>query len=155
MSAEPVPHFSMLESVPLAHYFSSTIFTPSNTKIFLKTIQKEIGLLRNNLPDGILVKGYENRMVKKRNKNKILIWVNLCCTCLQDLFSVMIHGPKNTPYEGGIFFFDIQLPASYPDSPPLVQYISFCQNRLNPNLYECGKVCVSLVSLYPLYHFKT
>lgn len=61
---------------------------------------------------------------------------------------MMIRGPEKTPYEDGIFFFDIQLPSNYPTSPPLVHYVSFCTDRLNPNLYEEGKVCVSLLGTW-------
>jgi len=60
----------------------------------------------------------------------------------------MIKGPTNTPYEDGLFFFDIQLPPDYPASPPNFHYISFCSDRLNPNLYPDGKVCVSLLGTW-------
>lgn len=66
----------------------------------------------------------------------------------QDLFTVMIQGPSRTPYEDGLFFFDVQLPANYPCSPPTFFYISYCSDRLNPNLYEDGKVCVSLLGTW-------
>ena len=69
-------------------------------------------------------------------------------TLLQDLYSVMIIGPKKTPYEDVPFFFDIQLPNDYPKSPPIFHYISFCTDRLNPNLYDDGKVCVSLLGTW-------
>jgi ubiquitin-conjugating enzyme E2 O len=65
-----------------------------------------------------------------------------------DLLSIMIEGPQNTPYEGGLFFFDIQLSKEYPNTPPLCHYISYCTDRLNPNLYEDGKVCVSLLGTW-------
>lgn len=65
-----------------------------------------------------------------------------------DLLSVMIEGPKNTPYEDGMFLFDIQLGKDYPRAPPLCHYISHCSDRLNPNLYEDGKVCVSLLGTW-------
>jgi len=117
----------MVENVPDTHRYRLTTFQPQNQRNFLKTVYKEVALLRENLPDGILVKGFEDRM---------------------DLFSVMISGPENTPYEDGLFLFDIQLPSSYPSSPPLVHYVSFCPDRLNPNLYEEGKVCVSLLGTW-------
>ena len=60
----------------------------------------------------------------------------------------MIVGPVKTPYEDGLFFFDVQLPNDYPTSPPSVHYISYCSDRLNPNLYEDGKVCVSLLGTW-------
>lgn len=72
------------------------------------------------------------------------VYFNFC----QDLYSVMIRGPEKTPYEDGLFFFDFQLSADYPKAPPLCHYISYCSDRLNPNLYEDGKVCVSLLGTW-------
>lgn len=60
----------------------------------------------------------------------------------------MIRGPEKTPYEDGLFFFDFQLSADYPKAPPLCHYISYCSDRLNPNLYEDGKVCISLLGTW-------
>ncbi|MGH0141725.1 UNVERIFIED_CONTAM: hypothetical protein FKN15_031682 [Acipenser sinensis] len=65
-----------------------------------------------------------------------------------DLFAALIKGPTRTPYEGGLFLFDIQLPNIYPAVPPLFQYLSQCSGRLNPNLYDNGKVCVSLLGTW-------
>jgi len=119
--------FVMLDAVADSHKFKLTIFQPNNIKNFVKHVRKEIKLLQTSLPAGITVKGYEDRM---------------------DLFSAMIHGPKNTPYEDGIFFFDFQLGCDYPTLPPSCHYISYCTDRLNPNLYEEGKVCVSLLGTW-------
>ena len=66
----------------------------------------------------------------------------------QDLLSVLIEGPARTPYEDGLFLFDVQLPNDYPSSPPVFHYVSHCSERLNPNLYEDGKVCVSLLGTW-------
>lgn len=60
----------------------------------------------------------------------------------------MIRGPEKTPYEDGLFLFDFQLSPNYPNEPPLCHYISYCSDRLNPNLYEDGKVCVSLLGTW-------
>ena len=60
----------------------------------------------------------------------------------------MIVGPARTPYEDGLFFFDFQLSSDYPQSPPVGHYYSYCTDRLNPNLYEDGKVCVSLLGTW-------
>jgi ubiquitin-conjugating enzyme E2 Z len=61
----------------------------------------------------------------------------------------MIVGPSDTPYFGGFYFFEFTYPADYPHSPPKVKY---CTNgndiRFNPNLYKCGKVCVSLLNTW-------
>lgn len=120
-------NFFMMDSVPDTHRYRLTSFAPQNQRQFLKTVQRETMLLRESLPIGILVKGFEDRM---------------------DLYSVMIEGPEKTPYEDGLFLFDIHLPPAYPSVPPLVHYIAFCTDRLNPNLYEEGKVCVSLLGTW-------
>lgn len=61
----------------------------------------------------------------------------------------MIVGPNETPYFGGFYFFVINYPSDYPHNPPKVKY---CTNgngiRFNPNLYTCGKVCVSLLNTW-------
>lgn len=60
----------------------------------------------------------------------------------------MITGPVDTPYEHGLFVFDVHLPPDYPASPPVFFYLSQCSGRLNPNLYDDGKVCVSLLGTW-------
>jgi len=119
--------FSILDTAPYSHKFKLTMFEPYNMKSFFKNVKQEIKLLKSSLPTGIWVKGFEDRM---------------------DLFSVMIRGPEKTPYEDGLFFFDFQLSKTYPSNPPQCHYISYCSDRLNPNLYENGTVCVSLLGTW-------
>jgi ubiquitin-protein ligase len=61
----------------------------------------------------------------------------------------MIVGPSETPYFGGFYFFELTYPYDYPYSPPKVNY---CTNgngiRFNPNLYKCGKVCISILNTW-------
>jgi ubiquitin-protein ligase len=61
----------------------------------------------------------------------------------------LINGPSDTPYFGGNYFFEFKYPYDYPHSPPKVTY---CTNgngvRFNPNLYKCGKVCISLLNTW-------
>lgn len=61
----------------------------------------------------------------------------------------MIIGPSETPYFGGYYFFELKYPSDYPHSPPKVMYRTNADNiRFNPNLYICGKVCVSLLNTW-------
>uniref|UniRef100_A0A4W5RKE7 UBC core domain-containing protein n=1 Tax=Hucho hucho TaxID=62062 RepID=A0A4W5RKE7_9TELE len=119
--------FSVLEWSPDTHTFKTMEFQPAEAKKFFSTVRKEMALLATSLPDGIMVKTFEDRM---------------------DLFSALIKGPTRTPYEDGLFLFDIQLPNIYPSVPPLFRYLSQCSGRLNPNLYDNGKVCVSLLGTW-------
>ena len=59
----------------------------------------------------------------------------------------MIVGPEETPYFGGYYFFELSYPSDYPFSPPKVKYnTNDGLTRFNPNLYKCGKVCVSILN---------
>jgi ubiquitin-conjugating enzyme E2 Z len=61
----------------------------------------------------------------------------------------LIIGPEDTPYFGGYYFFEFKFPNDYPHSPPRVTYCTNGNNiRFNPNLYKCGKVCVSLLNTW-------
>uniref|UniRef100_A0A8D8MRR4 (E3-independent) E2 ubiquitin-conjugating enzyme n=2 Tax=Culex pipiens TaxID=7175 RepID=A0A8D8MRR4_CULPI len=119
--------FQVLESAPSTHKYLLTVFQTNNAQSFFKAVQREHRLLRTGLPPGVWVRTFEDRL---------------------DLLSVMIEGPKKTPYEDGLFLFDIQLGQDYPSAPPMCHYISYCSDRLNPNLYEDGKVCVSLLGTW-------
>jgi ubiquitin-conjugating enzyme E2 Z len=61
----------------------------------------------------------------------------------------LIMGTSDTPYFGGNYFFEFIYPVDYPHSPPKVNYCTNGNNiRFNPNLYTCGKVCVSLLNTW-------
>lgn len=54
-----------------------------------------------------------------------------------------------SPYAGGFFVFDIDLPSDYPMEPPKLKFHpvqSFY--RLHPNYYQCGKVCLSMINTW-------
>lgn len=60
----------------------------------------------------------------------------------------IISGPKNTPYEYGLFIFGMTIPANYPSKPPFVRLSNTGGKRFNPNLYDSGKVCLSLLGTW-------
>lgn len=61
----------------------------------------------------------------------------------------LIMGPSDTPYKNGNYLFELEFPPNYPHMPPKVIY---CTNdgvtRFNPNLYKCGKVCISILNTW-------
>ena len=62
----------------------------------------------------------------------------------------LIIGPKDTPYDGGFFYFLITYPEKYPLIPPKVKLMTTGDGkvRFNPNLYACGKVCLSILGTW-------
>ncbi|KAI9505437.1 hypothetical protein GGI25_005257 [Coemansia spiralis] len=55
---------------------------------------------------------------------------------------VTLFGPQDTYYEGGIFKAVLKFPYNYPYEPPTMQF----QSELwHPNVYEDGRVCISIL----------
>uniref|UniRef100_A0A0D9WE47 E2 ubiquitin-conjugating enzyme n=1 Tax=Leersia perrieri TaxID=77586 RepID=A0A0D9WE47_9ORYZ len=108
------------------HYYAKKPVTGKTGKEWTKKIQHDWALLEKDLPASIYVRVSENRM---------------------DLLRAVIIGPQGTPYHDGLFFFDAQFTSTYPATPPVVHYHAGGL-RLNPNLYACGKVCLSLLGTW-------
>lgn len=66
----------------------------------------------------------------------------------------LMTGPRGTPYDSGCFEFDVYCPRTYPRTPPLVKLITTGNGsvRFNPNLYNNGKVCLSLLGTWAGKH---
>jgi len=61
----------------------------------------------------------------------------------------LIMGLEGTPYFGGFFFFEIKYPDDYPKNSPSVNLLTIDSKvRFNPNLYENGKVCLSILGTW-------
>jgi baculoviral IAP repeat-containing protein 6 len=62
---------------------------------------------------------------------------------------VCLVGPEGTPYEHCIFLFKFVLAANHPAAPPQATYLTNNgTTRFNPNLYTCGKVCLSVLGTW-------
>ena len=62
----------------------------------------------------------------------------------------LITAPMDTPYGGGCFLFDVYMPSNYPSGPPKanLQTTGGKTVRFNPNLYNDGYVCLSLLGTW-------
>ena len=67
-----------------------------------------------------------------------------------DYMKAMIFGAQGTPYGHGAFLFDIFFPDTYPQDPPKMNLMTTGggQVRFNPNLYNSGYVCLSLLGTW-------
>ena len=52
-------------------------------------------------------------------------------------WELVLVGPPDTPYEGGIFKAMMQFPDDFPNQPPEMTFLS---KMYHPNVYEDGKV---------------
>ncbi|KXH35696.1 ubiquitin-conjugating enzyme [Colletotrichum simmondsii] len=94
----------------------------------MKKLVMELSMLRTTLPDGIFVRHDDTRL---------------------DAMKVLIVGPEGTPYENGLFEFDLFCPLDYPERPPkMVFRTTYSRRKFNPNLYPDGQVCFSLLGTW-------
>ncbi|KAL3482353.1 hypothetical protein BJX99DRAFT_1047 [Aspergillus californicus] len=125
----PPSSFAVLEDLPPNnHYFIAENQSGSSQRI--KRIRKEFEILKASLPPGIFVRTWDSRM---------------------DLLRVLILGPEGTPYEYAPFVFDMQFTAEFPNRPPSTFFHSWTtgQGPVNPNLYEDGLTCLSILGTWP------
>ena len=77
---------------------------------------------------------------------------------VNNVYALLI-GTSNTPYNKGYYFFKLTYPEEYPFKPPVAKYCTqgILTNdetktsyhiRFNPNLYVCGKVCLSMLNTW-------
>ncbi|KAL3925597.1 MAG: hypothetical protein SGARI_005813 [Bacillariaceae sp.] len=115
------------------HCYSS-LATRSSVACSIKTLEKEAKRCKKTLPNP-----HPN---------------SACFVCFaeerMDLCKALVTGPTETPYSLGLFEFDILFPSSYNRIPPLVTFLTTGggQTRMGPNLYQDGKVCLSLLGTF-------
>ncbi|XP_067934223.1 ubiquitin-conjugating enzyme E2 N [Watersipora subatra] len=57
-------------------------------------------------------------------------------------FKVVVAGPKDSPYEGGIFNLELFLPEEYPMAPPKVRFMT---KIYHPNIDKLGRICLDIL----------
>ena len=64
------------------------------------------------------------------HENNFLIW------------DVILIGPQDTIFEGGIFKAELKFTKDYPNKPP---EFKFLDKMFHPNIYPDGKICISIL----------
>jgi len=57
-------------------------------------------------------------------------------------FDVRIHGPSQSPYEGGVFKLELFLPDDYPMTPPKIRFLT---RIYHPNIDRLGRICLDVL----------
>lgn len=115
------------------HLFYKKSLTHTITAPVIRRIMTEVTSLQSILP------ATENNIVAIR------LYENAC-----NLLTFIISGPVNTPYEYGLFEFCMLIPNDYPRNPPQLLLNTTNNNtiRFNPNIYNSGMVCLSLLNTW-------
>ncbi|KAL8799871.1 MAG: hypothetical protein Q9182_005578 [Xanthomendoza sp. 2 TL-2023] len=118
--------FDVLEGSAPNHAFPST---SSHSKEWLRAITREHNIMRTSLPEGVYVRTWESDL---------------------EFLRVLVIGPSGTPYAYAPFLFDLHLHSQFPIEAPKAFFHSWTNGvgRINPNLYEDGKVCLSLLGTW-------
>jgi ubiquitin-protein ligase len=117
------------------HHFLDDPLEVTNPSLFNKRLMRELKLLRDHCANAdspistILVKSSEDLRLMK--------------------FAIV--GPLHTPYYQSFFAFDLACFGDFPLAPPSVHHHSYGL-RLNPNLYDDGHICLSLLGTWSGFH---
>ncbi|KAL3073195.1 hypothetical protein niasHT_035471 [Heterodera trifolii] len=126
-AGKPVHGFSFKRELRSVNPFSSS------NKDRTKRIAKELASMHNSLPLNV--------------SNAIFVCMDET-RC--DILKVLVTGPDDTPYENGLFEFDVFFPSNYPQQPPKCSFLTTGAGkvRFNPNLYNDGKICLSILGTW-------
>ncbi|KAI4201328.1 MAG: hypothetical protein LQ350_003366 [Teloschistes chrysophthalmus] len=120
--------FEVLDGEAPSDFFCGGALSGAQSSAPLRAIQKEHRILESSLPESVYVRTWESSLDKMR---------------------VLMVGPLGTPYALAPFLFDVHLHDQFPKEPPRLFFHSWTNvGRINPNLYEDGKVCLSLLGTW-------
>ena len=88
---------------------------------FPKRITKEIERIKKGLPKGIYIKVHDDNY---------------------RYFDVVIDGPPDTPFEGGVFKLEMFLDIKYPMQPPRCRFLT---RIYHPNVDAVGRICLDIL----------
>lgn len=115
------------------HYINKKKIQVQKNRKLVKRLASEFA----DLPSGLPI-DFESSVFFRASESNVSFCQMLIIPC------------DGTPYASGCFLFDVCFPTNYPLVPPLVNLQTTGKGsvRFNPNLYNCGKVCLSLLGTW-------
>lgn len=92
-----------------------------SSQVFSKRLVTEASCMKNNPPENCSASPSDNDQTK---------------------WDAIIIGPKNSPFEGGIFNLKISFPKEYPFKAP---HIKFVTQMYHPNIDTSGEICLDIL----------
>ncbi|EGD79956.1 ubiquitin-conjugating enzyme E2 A [Salpingoeca rosetta] len=86
-----------------------------------RRLLKDLKNLQRDPPQGILA---------SPNSHNLLLW------------SAVIFGPPQTPFEDGVFKLTIEFTEEYPSKAPTVKFVNWI---FHPNVYASGAICLDIL----------
>jgi len=126
-----------LDFDPGGYHFASSVRSAATSggggMVRARRLAQEVSSLATSLP-----LSYSSSVFVRCDKERL------------DVMKVLITGPSDTPYANGCFEFDVYFPQNYPESPMYVNFETTGHHsiRFNPNLYNDGKVCLSILNTW-------
>ncbi|KAI9803990.1 MAG: hypothetical protein M1833_000271 [Piccolia ochrophora] len=111
------------------HYIQHVRGMSASPKGRVPYLMKDTASMGTSLPQGIFVKASSDT---------------------PGVMKCLVIGPEDTPYENGLFEFDVLAGVDYPVMPPNVHFTGTDGGYadMNPNLHRDGKVCLSLLGTF-------
>jgi ubiquitin-protein ligase len=115
------------------HYKSSAASNESPPSSKMLRLAQELADLSNALPCE-----HTNSIYVRVDRERV------------DMMKALVVGSTGTPYAHGCFEFDLFCDNKYPNDSPKMNLMTTGAGsvRFNPNLYACGKVCLSLLGTW-------
>lgn len=115
-----------------------------NSRALVKNVERSIKTIRNFDVKRVTDDG---EIIYKPEDEKINIYYCQTGDDIKDGY-IMIIGSTGTAYAHAPMFYHVTLPDEYPFINPKCQFISTVGTRLHPNMYNCGKVCLSILGTW-------
>jgi len=88
----------------------------------------------------------KKRILKEMQELSTETYTNISAGPVDDknifIWSATLIGPKDSPYEDGVFLLKVNFPNNYPFKPP---QITFDTKIFHPNISSSGSICLDIL----------